>query len=132
MKIASIKRGSVDTVFPAIAIRYLLLILLAVVSGCSTTGTSRDVNGSVASLKPLSEIPEDQLLDVWIELFDPGELPEKEKEALGLTMDIREAEARYMPIQLRNVMEMPTGIGGRKTAAEPSEIQSAKNAPEIQ
>ncbi len=122
MNIANTKRGPVDTVCPAMPLRFLLLILLAVVSGCSTTGTSRDVKGSVASLKPLTEIPEDQLLDVWIEVFDPGELPEDEEDASGLSLDIRDAESRYMPVQLRNTMEktgywgavrvVPQGTGG--------------------
>jgi hypothetical protein len=61
--------------------------------------------------KPVSEVAEDQLLDAWIELFDPGELPEDEDEAMGLSMDIRDAEARYMPEQLRATMES-TGYWG--------------------
>ena len=61
--------------------------------------------------KAVAEVPETQLLDVWIELFDPGKLPDDEDEAMGLSMDIREAEARYMPEQLRVAMEA-TGYWG--------------------
>jgi hypothetical protein len=61
--------------------------------------------------KPVSEINESQLLDVWIELFDPGELQEDDDDAKGLSVDIREAEARYMSVLLRDTMER-TGYWG--------------------
>ena len=82
-----------------------LLLLIALVQGCSTFGPSRSVDGDVPLTRPSTELHEDQLLDVWVELFDPGELPEDEDEAMGLSIDIREAEARYLPEQLRATME---------------------------
>ncbi|MGB5200873.1 MAG: hypothetical protein WBR56_13325 [Sedimenticolaceae bacterium] len=82
-----------------------LLLLIALVQGCSTFGPARSVDGDVPLTTPSTELKEDQLLDVWVELFDPGELPEDEDEAMGLSMNIREAEARYMPEQLRAAME---------------------------
>jgi hypothetical protein len=69
------------------------------------------VDGNVPLNKAVVEVSEGQLLDVWIELFDPGELPDDEEEAMGLSMDIRAAEARYMPEQLRAAMES-TGYWG--------------------
>jgi predicted small secreted protein len=81
------------------------------VSGCSTLGFGRDIDGNVPLNKAIAEVPENQLLDVWVELFDPGMLPEDEDDAMGLSMDIREAESRYMPEQLRTVMEA-TGYWG--------------------
>jgi len=90
----------------------MLLMLLSLLSACaSTTSSQKKDSPPVALSKINQELPEEQLLDVWIELFDPGELPTKEKDALGLSEDIREAEARYMPIQLRGVMEK-TGYWG--------------------
>ena len=82
-----------------------LLLLIALVQGCSTFGPARSVDGDVPLTRPFTELNEDQLLDVWVELFDPGELPQDEDEAMGLSMDIREAEARYLPEQLRATME---------------------------
>jgi hypothetical protein len=79
--------------------------MLAVVQGCSTLGPTRDVDDVVPLDKTVVELPEDQQLDVWVELFEPGELPEDEDDAMGLSMDIREAEARYLPEQLRATME---------------------------
>ena len=98
-----------------------LFVLLMLLHGCSTMGPARTVEGTVPLNKAITELPEAQLLDVWVELFDPGELPEDEDEAMGLSMDIREAEARYLPEQLRTTMES-TGYWGavrvvpRKTA----------------
>jgi len=82
-----------------------LCLLLGLLHGCSTLGPARTVDGTVPLDKALAEQPEDRLLDVWVELFDPGKLPEDKDEAMGLSMDIREAEARYLPEQLRATME---------------------------
>ena len=81
-------------------------------SACTTTsGGRRNIEDSVAVDNAKSEIPENQLLNVSIGIFDPGVLPKDEKEANGLSMDIRKAEARYMPEQLRTTMEK-TGYWG--------------------
>ncbi len=89
----------------------LLLVLLLLISGCTTLGTQRDVSGYVPLNRSVSEVPEDQLLDIWIEVFDPGVLPTDPEDAAGLSQDIREAEARYLPEQLRATMEK-TGYWG--------------------
>jgi hypothetical protein len=94
-------------------LRSLLFVYLAaaLVTGCSSLGPGRNIDGNVPLNRAVAEVPEDQLLDVWVELFDPGKLPKDEEEAMGLSMDIREAEARYMPEQLRLAMEA-TGYWG--------------------
>lgn len=89
----------------------LLLIALLTASGCSTVGIKQSVDGIEPLDKAVTEIPDDQLLDVWIELFEPGELPDDPDDAMGLTMDIRDAEARYTAQHLRNTMET-TGYWG--------------------
>ena len=89
----------------------LLLIALLMASGCSTVGIKQSVDGIEPLDKAVTEIPDDQLLDVWIELFEPGELPDDPDDAMGLTMDIRDAEARYTAQHLRNTMET-TGYWG--------------------
>jgi len=76
-----------------------------------TVSSQRNGDPPVILSKVSEELPEAQLMDVWIELFDPGELPTKEKDALGLSKEIREAEARYIPIHLRGVIEK-TGYWG--------------------
>ena len=100
-----------QTMFMRICKLLPLLLLLTLVHGCSTFGPARTVDGKVALNKAVTELSEDQLLDVWVELFDPGELPEDKDDAMGLSMDIRAAEARYLPEQLRTTMEN-TGYWG--------------------
>jgi hypothetical protein len=92
---------------------FLLLGILSLilVSACTTTGPRRNVTGPVPVDNARTEIAENQLLNVSIEVFDPGVLPKKEKDAAGLSMDIRKAEARYMPELLRSTMEK-TGYWG--------------------
>ncbi len=92
---------------------FLLLISLSLLllSACSTTVARRNIEGPVPVDKSLTEISENQLLNVSIEVFDPGVLPKDPKDANGLSLDIRKAEARYMPEQLRSTMEK-TGYWG--------------------
>jgi len=90
---------------------FLTILALLLLSACTTTGGRRNIEAEVVIDKSLSEVPENQLLNASIEVFDPGTLPEDEKEANGLSMDIRNAEARYMPEQLRATMEK-TGYWG--------------------
>jgi len=90
-------------------ITVLSLFLLAACS--TTTGGRRNVEGPLAVDMATTEMPEHRLINVSIEVFEPGSLPEDEKEANGLSMDIRNAEARYMPEQLRETMEK-TGYWG--------------------
>ena len=91
--------------------RNLLLVPLILLGGCSTISSHRNINNDVQITKPAVEINESQLLDVWIELFEPGELQVDEDDTKGLSVDIREAEARYMPVLLRDTMEK-TGYWG--------------------
>ena len=57
-----------------------------------------------------TEIPADQLLDVGVHIFDPG-IPKAVEEdpdmadKLRIYPDIRQAEARYMAMQLRDTLE---------------------------
>lgn len=94
-----------------------ILILIAILSlllqaACTTTsGGRRNIEESVIIDKSLTEVPESRLLNASIEVFDPGTLPDDEKEANGLSMDIRNAEARYIPETLRTTMEK-TGYWG--------------------
>ena len=94
-------------------VSYLLFFvhMLTLLAGCSSIGPTRDIEHNVRAQKAAVEFPEDQLLDVWIELFNPGKLPEKKSAISGLSMDIREAEARYLPELLRESMEK-TGYWG--------------------
>lgn len=60
------------------------------------------------------EVPEDQLLDVSIEVFDPG-VPDpgevSPKKMDGIYPDVRKSEARYVPMQLKETLQS-TGFWG--------------------
>lgn len=93
--------------------RPLAALLLAplLLGGCATLGLDENVDDDVVLAKPLGEIPEPQLLDLWIELFDPGQLPDDEEDRAGLSLEIRDAEARFVPQHLRDTAEQ-TGYWG--------------------
>ena len=88
--------------------RTLGLIVLSVAalgtSGCVVHETRPQER--VKLIQAASEIPQTQLLDVGVRLFDEN-LPEDEKEMEEnhIFPEVRKAEARYLPMQLRNTLE---------------------------
>ena len=63
---------------------------------------------SAAAIQATHEIPEDELLDVAIEVLDPGipdpaTTPPKKME--GVFPDLRRSEARYLPMRLKETLE---------------------------
>ncbi len=105
--------------------RVLVAVMIAAVLGGCTTYPKRDVN-----LEPLgliyakTEFPDSRLLGVRIAVFDPGELPESDDKSSGLSMEIRKAEARFIAVHLKNVMQR-TGIWGRVRVV-PSDTPNAE------
>jgi hypothetical protein len=86
---------------------FLALVLLA---GCATV-PGKQVDDQIAPLMASQEFGNHELLDVSIKVFDPGELPEDINDQAGLTLEIREAEARFIPIHLKYSMQR-TGYWG--------------------
>ena len=82
------------------------VMIAVMLGGCTTSHPRREVN-----LEPLAldiaktEISDSRLLGVRIAVFDPGELPESKEQSSGLSMEIRKAEARFVAIHLKNVMQ---------------------------
>jgi len=60
----------------------------------------------IPAVKATTEVPEAELLDVGIRVFNPN-IPEKteEQEKQRVFPDVRKAESRYMPVVLRDVLE---------------------------
>jgi hypothetical protein len=81
------------------------LLAGALLSGCESTPARQTSEGPVPIMSAQAEIPEHLLLDVGVEVFDPGELPEAEVEELGIPAEVRDAEARFIPIHLKNTMQ---------------------------
>ena len=82
-----------------ILIPFLLVVLAA---GCSTTSVR--TTRQTAAIKADTKIPENQLLDVGINLFDPG-VDENADPKEGVYPPIRKAEARYMPYRLMQTLQ---------------------------
>lgn len=61
----------------------------------------------VSALQAQSEVDEGLLLDVGIQILDPG-LPEEDEDALEeqrIFADVRKSEARFLPYHLKNTLE---------------------------
>lgn len=88
--------------------RKLALIVLIVAAlgsaGCVMHETRPQQR--VKAIQASTEIPESQLLDVGVRLFDEN-LPEDEKEMeeQHIFPEVRRAEARFLPMQVRNTLE---------------------------
>ncbi|MCZ6507175.1 MAG: hypothetical protein O7A04_03870 [Acidobacteria bacterium] len=62
----------------------------------------------IAAIQATTEIPPAELLDVGIEVFNPGVSLKKtrnESEEMGVFRDLRESEARFIPYHLKNTLE---------------------------
>ena len=88
-----------------------LVILGALLSGCGTLPSRQDERAPVTVDMAPALLPETRLLDVWIEVFEPGPLPEDDDERRGITPEIRKAESRFIPVHLKNTLQR-TGYWG--------------------
>ena len=84
-----------------------LLVLSAAVlgtAGCVTHETRPQQR--VKAIQAATEIPQSQLLDVGVRLFEEN-VPKDEKklEQEHIFPEVRKAEARFLPMQLRNTLE---------------------------
>jgi hypothetical protein len=83
---------------------FLTATVFLAASGCVTHET-RPLQ-RVKAIQASQEIPAEQLLDVGVRLFDEN-VPEDEKklEREHIFAEVRKAEARYFPMQIRNTLE---------------------------
>ncbi|MBL8197538.1 MAG: hypothetical protein JNJ67_01265, partial [Chromatiales bacterium] len=81
-----------------------LLLLPWLLGGCST---ARTVDYPQAELvRAAAEVPDIERLDVGIILFDPGTSADSLADEKKLIFpEVRQAEARYMPYQLKTTLE---------------------------
>lgn len=89
---------------------FLLFLAPLFFTGCATV-PGKQVDDQIAPLMASREFGDHELLDVSIKVFDPGELPEGVDDRAGLSNEIREAEARFVPIHLKYSMQR-TGYWG--------------------
>ena len=87
----------------------IIVISLLIVSGCATYHAQKV--GPTAIMRAQEEIPEDQLLDVGILVFDSENITEEEAEDEGTNNDIRQAESHFIPYHLKNTMNQSSQWG---------------------
>ena len=73
----------------------------------------------IAAERAIAEVPEDELLDVGVRVFDPN-VPEDEKELekRRIFPEVRKAESRYIPVTIRDTLEQ-TGHWGQVRVLPP-------------
>ena len=79
-----------------------LLSACVLITGCATV--KHEKAKPIKVVQAQAEIPKDQLLDVGIEIFDPGEVTEEAKEG-GTYPEIRKAESRFIPYHLKQTLQ---------------------------
>jgi hypothetical protein len=98
----------------------LVLLVVAIAAGLAAHA-GKPIEVDLAEI----EIPDDQLLDVAIQIFDPG-LPEEDEDGLekkGTFAEVRKSEARYIPFHLKSTLES-TGHWGAVRVVPPG-VESA-------
>jgi hypothetical protein len=84
-------------------ISIIFLGLILTLAGCATHG-SRNVSPTPIELAK-TEIPEEQLIDVGILVFETKELTPEAAKDEGTSADIRKAESHFMPYHLKNTLQ---------------------------
>jgi hypothetical protein len=84
------------------------LVAVALAAGCVVT--EERPQPKLVPVQPQAEIPQAQLLDVGVRLFDPG-IPAdvmtdvEQQQKKGIFPDLRKAESRVLAMNLRNTLE---------------------------
>ena len=81
---------------------WAVLLLVAALPAAAAVQTTHAIQAQ-------TEIPEDQLLDVAIEVFDPGlpdeTVPTFKQQEEGVFKEVRSSEARYIPFHLKDTLQ---------------------------
>ena len=87
--------------------RRVLTLALAALVGLGPAPLALAGDEYVEAALPTGEVPEEQLLDVTIDLFSPS-IDDRDREELtkkGIQPSVRKAEARFLPTHLRNTLQ---------------------------
>ena len=96
----------------------LLLIAVLILGGCAAHNAQRV--GPTPIKRAQQEIPEDQLLDVGIQIFESEEITEEQSEE-GTSPEIRKAEGHFIPYHLKNTLQQSSYWGAVRVL--PSEAE---------
>jgi hypothetical protein len=84
-------------------------VILVILSGCATYQAQKVVPTMI--MRAQEEIPEDQLMDVGILVFESKEITEEEAEDEGTNNEIRKAESHFIPYHLKNTLRQSSQWG---------------------
>ena len=86
-----------------ISSRSITLVVTCALLVAGTEASAVDIDAISAN----AEVPEERLLDVGIQSFDPGFSDESapKLEEKGIFRDVRKAESRYLPFELKRTLE---------------------------
>lgn len=93
-----------------------VLVLLLALTACSTH-TVKTAN-YVAVERETANLPEDQLLDVGIQVFDTGLDILPDDEDLLIFPEVRKAESRFMPYQVMDALQTSAAWGAVRVTPE--------------
>lgn len=88
---------------------FMLVLALLCTSGCASM-TAQKV-GPTDVLIAQQEIPEDELMDVGVVVFDGEELTAEEARKQGTHVGVRKAEKHFMPYHLKTTMQRSSHWG---------------------
>lgn len=110
----------IRTAVPRTLAGLALILLGGALSGCVSTTVTRA--NALPAAHAEREIPQAELLNVNIAIFDPGvpAAPEQSKDA-DVFPDVRKAEARYMAFTLRSTLQGTGYWGAVRVVPEPIE-----------
>ncbi|MGD9081036.1 MAG: hypothetical protein PVG96_16945 [Desulfobacterales bacterium] len=80
----------------------LFLTAILIISGCATYSSQKVSPTAIEQAQ--FEIPEEQLLDVGILVFESNELTPEEAKDEGTNAEIRKAETHFIPYHLKNTL----------------------------
>ncbi len=95
-------------------------ILVTALSGCASHSyNARNVEATPIQIAQ-QEIPEADLLDVGIVVFESAELTEEDIEDKGTNNEIRQSETHFIPCHLRNTLQRSAQWGAVRVIPEES------------
>jgi hypothetical protein len=83
--------------------------ILFILNGCATYNAQQV--GRTSMIQAQEEIPEEELLDVGIAVFQSQELTEEKAKEEGTHPDIRKAERHFIPYHLKNTLQQTSHWG---------------------
>ncbi len=87
----------------------VLIIVMLLLNACTSMpkpyGSDKEASDNIKLIMIQKEMNSEELLNVSIEVFDPGTLPEDLEDQKGLSKEIRDSEARFIPIHLKYAIQ---------------------------